>query len=111
MRNFMDIKGYKAHITYDPEIEMFRGEFIGLNGGADFYAKDVDGLRSEGETSLKVYLDLCKEKGVKPGKTYSGKFNLRISSQLHEDVAAAAASQDKSLNQWIAEALDKAAHG
>ena len=111
MRNFMDIKGYKAHITYDPEIEMFLGEFIGLNGGADFYAKDVDGLRSEGETSLKVYLDLCKEKGVKPGKTYSGKFNLRISSQLHEDVAAAAASQDKSLNQWIAEALDKAAHG
>ena len=29
--------GYKAVIAYDPEIEMFRGEFVGLNGAADFY--------------------------------------------------------------------------
>ncbi len=27
---------------------MFCGESIGLNGGADFYAKDIDGLRREG---------------------------------------------------------------
>ena len=39
------------------------GEFIGLHGGADFYAKDIDGLRREGETSLRVYLDMCREKG------------------------------------------------
>ncbi|STY64445.1 Uncharacterized protein encoded in hypervariable junctions of pilus gene clusters [Mannheimia haemolytica] len=38
MRNIMDINGYKAVIAYDPETELFRGEFIGLNGGADFYA-------------------------------------------------------------------------
>ncbi len=34
----MNIDGYCAIIKYDPEIEMFRGEFSGLNGGADFYA-------------------------------------------------------------------------
>ena len=35
MRNVMEFEGgYKAVITYDPEIEMFRGEFVGLNGGA-----------------------------------------------------------------------------
>lgn len=48
MMNIMEIDGYRAVIVYDPEIEMFRGEFIGLNGGADFYAKDIDGLRREG---------------------------------------------------------------
>ena len=34
--------GYKAVIAYDPEIEMFRGEFVGLNGAADFYASDLE---------------------------------------------------------------------
>ena len=29
----MVIDEVKAVITYDPEIEMFRGEFLGLNGG------------------------------------------------------------------------------
>ena len=42
----MEIDGYRAIIQYDPEIDMFRGEFVGLNGGADFYAKDIAGLKS-----------------------------------------------------------------
>lgn len=48
MMNVMKIDGYQAIIQYDPDIEMFRGEFIGLKGGADFYAKDIDGLYKEG---------------------------------------------------------------
>ena len=31
----MEINGYRAIIQFDPGIDMFRGEFIGLNGGAD----------------------------------------------------------------------------
>ena len=36
--NTMTISGYQAVIAFDPDIQMFRGEFAGLNGGADFYA-------------------------------------------------------------------------
>ena len=43
---------------------MFRGEFAGLNGGADFYATTVDGLKEEGRKSLKVFLEMCAEDGV-----------------------------------------------
>ena len=48
MNNVMMINSYRAVIQYDPEIEMFRGEFTGLNGGADFYADRVPALRQEG---------------------------------------------------------------
>ena len=34
--NAMEIQGYKAIIKYDPEIDMFRGEFTSLNGGGGF---------------------------------------------------------------------------
>ena len=48
---------------------MFRGEFVGLNGGADFYAQDIAGLRREGAASLRVFLDMCREDGVEGGRS------------------------------------------
>ena len=110
MKNVMTINGYQAAISYDPEIEMFRGEFVGLNGGADFYARDLAGLKREGKISLKVFLDACAVDGVEPRKYFSGKFVLRVAPVIHESAALAAAAQGVSLNQWVAEALDKAAH-
>lgn len=107
MMNSMEINGYRAIIQYDPDIEMFRGEFIGLNGGADFYAQDIDGLRKEGKISLRVFLNMCSEDGVEPRKEYSGRFNLRVPSKLHGEIVARAASAGKSLNQWITETLSQ----
>ena len=105
MKNMMEINGYRAVIQFDPDIDMFRGEFVGLNGGADFYARDIASLKAEGAASLKVFLAMCREDGVEPGKQYSGKFNVRISPELHATIAAAAAANGKSLNQWITDEL------
>ena len=105
--NIMEINGYKAIIQYDPDIDLFRGEFIGLNGGADFYANDIDSLRREGELSLKVFLEMCEEDGVEPRKEYSGKFNLRVPTELHAQIAIQAASSGKSLNQFVSDLLQE----
>ncbi|MDY0038664.1 MAG: type II toxin-antitoxin system HicB family antitoxin [Desulforhabdus sp.] len=107
MRNVIEIDGVKAVITYDPEISMFRGEFVGLNGGADFFATDVEGLKREGRTTLKVFLDMCREDGVEPFKRFSGKFMVRISPELHAEIVAAARSSGMSLNQWIEKTLEQ----
>ena len=110
MMNIMEIEGYKAVIQYDPEIELFRGEFVGLNGGADFYASDIGSLRREGEVSLKVFIEMCAENGIKPRKEYSGRFNLRVPSYLHEELSVRAASVGKSLNQLVTETLEESIH-
>lgn len=110
MKNTMTINGYKAVIQYDPDNEMFRGEFVGLNGGADFYATDIEGLKKEGEASLSVFLAMCAEDGVEPTKSFSGKFNVRVPPDLHADIVQAAAAEGKSLNQWVTEALDREVH-
>jgi len=106
--NTMIIEGQKATITYDEDLNMFRGEFVGLNGGADFYATDIEGLHKEGTTSLHVFLDMCREDDVEPYKAFSGKFNVRIAPELHADVVAAAKSHGESLNQFVAETLEQA---
>lgn len=108
--NTMEIKGYRAIIQYDSDIEMFRGDFIGLNGGADFYAEDIKGLRKEGVISLNVFLEMCREDGVEPRKKFSGKFNLQIQPELHADIAAKAVVAGKSMNQWVTDLIDQSIH-
>lgn len=111
MTNVMGIEGFHAVISFDPEINLFRGEFVDLNGGADFYAADVESLRREGEISLKVFLDMCREDGVEPRRQFSGRFNLRVPPELHRDLVAAAAAEGKSLNAWTIEQMNNVVHG
>ncbi len=107
--NTMMIDGYQAVIAYDPEIQMFRGEFVSLNGGADFYAADVEGLQREGAISLRVFLDACERRGIEPQRQFSGKFSLRLDPKTHEAASIAAAAHGQSLNQWVTEAIRQAA--
>ena len=88
---------------------MFRGEFVGLNGGADFYAADVAGLKQEGAASLRVFLEACARRGIEPRKQFSGKFSLRVDPATHEAAAIAAAAHGQSLNQSVTEAIRQAA--
>lgn len=108
MRNTMKFGKYSAVISYDPDIAMFRGEFVGLNGGADFYASTIEDLRKEGETSLKVFLDFAKEKNISPEKAYSGRLVLRLNPELHRKYKLLASAKQISLNQLLNEALEKA---
>ena len=103
--NIMTLDGYQAKIEYDAELDVFRGEILSLNGGADFYGKNTEELRTEFKKSLKVFLDVCREKGIEPRRNYSGKFNLRIPADLHEKLAIVAQAEGKSINTVAEEAL------
>ncbi|NOT55081.1 MAG: type II toxin-antitoxin system HicB family antitoxin [Deltaproteobacteria bacterium] len=103
--NVMTVDGYHAKIAYDEELDLFRGEILGLSGGADFYGKNPKELRMEFKRSLKVFLEVCKEKGIEPRRHFSGKFNLRIPPELHEKLAIVAQAQGKSLNALAQEVL------
>ncbi|MBK6865338.1 MAG: type II toxin-antitoxin system HicB family antitoxin [Ideonella sp.] len=105
--NIMTLDGFNAKIEYDPEIDMFRGEILGLTGGADFYGKNPKELRAEFKKSLEVFLQVCREKGIEPRRSYSGKFNLRIPPDLHEKLAIVAQAEGKSINALAQEALQQ----
>jgi len=103
--NIMSIDGYHARIEYDEDLDLFRGEILGLSGGADFYGKNPKELRTEFKRSLNVFLEVCREKGIKPRRNFSGRFNLRISPELHERLAIAAEAEGKSINAMAQEAM------
>ena len=83
------------------------GRVLGLNGGADFYGRNPKELRAEFRKSLNAFLEVCKEKGIEPRRHYSGKFNLRIPPDLHEQLAITAKVKGTSVNKLAQEALQK----
>lgn len=50
---------------------------------------------------------MCKEKGIEPFKQYSGKFNVRLSPEIHKAAVITATAQNLSLNEWISQTLEK----
>jgi len=72
-RNTLVVDGHKAVISYDPDINMFRGEFVGLNGGADFVSENVTGLTGEGEASLREFMAVCRKRGIETSRQCPGR--------------------------------------
>ena len=103
--NVMTVDGYTARIEYDADLDAFRGEIMGLNGGADFYGRNPKELRSEFRKSLEVFLEVCREQGIEPRRSFSGRFNLRIPPELHERLTIVAQAEGKSINAIAQEAL------
>ena len=85
--NSMEIAGQPAVITYVPELNAFRGKFLGLSGYCDFVSDSIQGLQKEGELSLREYLEDCKAAG--------------------ERLNNAAAQQQVSVNTYIIETLNE----
>ena len=104
--NMMTIDGHKAIVHFDPDQGLLRGEFVGLNGGADFYADSVARMRVEGAKSLRLFLKTCREEGIEPYKAYSGKFQVRVPESLHARAVETAAAEGVSLNQLIQRAIE-----
>ena len=92
MINTIEIDGYLAVVKYDPDIEMFRGEFTFGDGGADFYGKDIDTLRKEGKISLRVFHEMCLEDGIEPQQEYLDKSLGFAAPKWHAEMVTRAAS-------------------
>jgi len=105
----MKHKGYTGHAAFDDEADLFHGELMGLRDVITFQGKSVAELRAAFIESVDDYIDFCKKQGREPEKPFSGRFNLRLSTEEHQLCAIKAAEKGKSLNAWIRDAIRTAA--
>jgi len=105
----IEYKGYIAKIEFDEEDQILTGVVIGMDDLICFHAENTHEIVPVFHNIVDDYLKACKEKGIQPQKSFSGRFMLRLPPQLHAKVAALASSAEKSINAWIAEQLEKAA--
>ena len=108
--NTLTYKGYIAKINADLDDGILVGRDINTSDIIGFHGETISEVTDSFHAVIEEYLEDCKKKGKDPNKPYSGKFNLRLSPQLHSEIAAAAVKTGKSLNQWVVDELEKAAH-
>jgi predicted HicB family RNase H-like nuclease len=104
----LSYKNYSGVVEYDETGRLFTGEVIGLRDVITFQGRTADELEGSFRESIEFYLEMCERDGIAPEKPYSGRFNVRISPEMHRQIAQRAALHKVSLNQWINEALERA---
>lgn len=100
-------KGYTGSVEYSEEDNCLFGKVQGLGKGTCilYEGNTIDELKTDFKDAVEGYLESCKERGVEPKKPYSGKLNLRMTSDLHSRVAAFAASTGITINDFINKAI------
>ena len=106
----MEYKGYIGNVEYDDNAKIFHGEIINTRDVITFQGKTVDELETAFNESIDEYISWCEEEGVSPEKPYSGKFNLRLSPELHREVAITARRMNISINKFVEKALTDEIH-
>ena len=105
----MTYQGYTGVVReFEPETGTIYGHVVGLQGGMTFQAETGADLVREFHASVDDYLEWCEERKVEPEKPYSGKFLVRLSSELHKRAAVEAKRQGASLNTYVKAAVRQA---
>ncbi len=107
--NTMTHDGFLAEIDIDADGGMLSGIVLNSRATLHFAGRTVDDLRVAFRDTIDEYRDWCRAEGEEPEKPYSGNLSLRLDPDLHRRLAVKAASEHKSLNALIGEALEKVA--
>ena len=101
----MEYKGYLGSVEYDAEAKIFHGDMINTKDVITFQGTTVKEIESAFKESIDDYISWCKEEGVEPEKPYSGRFNVRLTPQLHQKIAILAKQKRISLNSFVEKAI------
>jgi predicted HicB family RNase H-like nuclease len=104
--DFLEYKGYKGSVEYSKEDDCLFGKVQGMSKALILYeGQTLDELRKDFEAGVDSYLEGCKADGVEPAKPYSGRLNLRMSSELHSRVASFVSATGTTINEFINKAI------
>jgi predicted HicB family RNase H-like nuclease len=108
MKNTMKYENYVGSVEYSEEDGCLFGRLLGVDDIISYEGESVTELRAAFEEAVDDYLETCKKIGKTPQRPYSGKIMLRIPPEVHARAAMMAQASGKSLNQFVAEALERA---
>ncbi len=104
MNNILEYKGYHARIEFSSETKTLRGKIDGISDYVDFETDNISDIENEFHSAVDDYIAFCEEVGKEPDKEYKGTFNVRISPDLHKQLAILSFKADCSLNATVEKA-------
>lgn len=105
MSDLLFYKNYNGTVEYSKEDDCLFGKVVGIKSLLSYEGNSVRELEQDFKNVIDEYLEDCKERKVEPEQPYKGTFNVRISPELHRNIAIYAIEHGKSLNAVVEEAI------
>ena len=105
MSNLIEHKGYYGTVEFSAADNILYGKVLGIDGLISYEGKSVQELMSDFIEAVEDYLEVCAEQGIEPQRAYRGKFNVRVSPELHRTLAQYSAAHGQTLNSAVEEAI------
>ena len=105
MSNLLFYKNYNGTVEYSSEDSCLFGKVIGIKSLLSYEGESVQELEQDFRNVIDEYLLDCEKRNVEPEQPYKGTFNIRISPELHRNIAIYAIEHGKSLNAAVEEAI------
>ncbi len=105
MSNLLSYKNYNGTVEYSKEDKCLFGKVIGIKSLLSYEGDSVQELEEDFQDVIDRYLEDCKERNIEPEQPYKGTFNVRISPELHRNIAVYAIEHGKSLNAVVEEVI------
>lgn len=106
--NTLKYKGFIGSVGYSEPDKVFYGKIEGIDGLVNYEGESVSELTQAFHEAVEDYLALCEAEGIKPEKSYSGSFNVRILPETHRAIANRAAEAGISINAFVKRVLMEA---
>ena len=103
--NTMQYEDYQASIEFDEDDNCFHGIVVNMRDVLHFEGRSISELKREFKSTVLAYKKACEELGREPQRPFSGKFQARLSPDLHRSAAATARRCGKSLNMFVEQAI------
>ena len=111
MKDILKYQDFIGSVHYSTDDEVFFGKLEGIDDLITFEGNSVKELKSAFHEAVEDYLEICKEMGKQPEKSYKGTFNVRINPELHKTAARKSKELGISLNQFIEKAIHEIIKG
>ncbi len=104
--NILEYKGYHTKVEFDSESCVLWGKIEGISDLVDYECENPQDVVKEFHAAVDEYIDFCKEVGKEPDREYKGSFNVRISPELHKQLANTAIRTGDTLNASVEKAIE-----
>ena len=103
----MTYQGYTGAIEVDEDSGTLFGTVLGTRDTVTFVGTTIEEARQSLADSVDFYLERCAATGKEPDRPFSGELRTRITPEAHRQLAELAHGWRVSVNDVVAEALDR----
>lgn len=100
-------KNFIGSVEYSETDKILFGKVQGIRGLISYEGQNVEELEQDFRAGIDEYLEVCKEKGIEPQKSFTGTFNVRIPSDTHSMAVVKAQELGINLNTFVKYAIEE----